>query len=206
MIGTWFPHGGPAGRNGRGLAEAASGFSLAETLVALGVAVSLVATLFPVYWQAIRGTLVAHDQSVGTMIASQRLEQLRSLTYRFAESGGGVWVRTTDLTTDLSGDAPSAGGSGLAPSPATSLLVAAPGFVDYLDSGGRWVGGGPEPPGNAAFVRRWAITPLASAPDDVIVVQVLVAPLAAEVREGPRVDAARRPGDVWLTLLRVRAS
>ena len=137
------------------------------------------------------------------MLAAQRLEQLRTLTFAFRETGAGV-ERETDTGTDLSGASPSAGGSGLAPSPAGSLVVPTRGYVDYLDAQGHWIGNGVGPPDGAAFVRRWAVTPSLGSPDDGVLLQVVVSPIAEERRGGPRTDATRRPSDVWLSLFRAR--
>jgi prepilin-type N-terminal cleavage/methylation domain-containing protein len=179
------------------------GFTLLETLVALGLSATLLGTLFPVYWHVTRGALLAHEHSVGTMLAAQRLEQLRALAFRF-DAGAVGPERVTDVATDLSGATATQGGAGLAPSPAAALLVPTPGYVDYLDAQGRWVGSGVSPPAEAAFVRRWAVTPSLAAPEDGLLLQVLVSALGAERRDGPRTDATRRPGDVWLTLFRSR--
>lgn len=179
------------------------GFTLIETLFALGLSVTLLGTLFPVYWHVTRGALIAHEQSIGTMLAAQRVEQLRALTFAFRETGSGI-DRETDLETDLSGASSSSGGTGLSPSPPGSLVVSTPGYVDYLDSQGHWVGNAASPPEGAAYVRRWAVTPSLSSPDDGVMVQVVVSPIAEEVRGGPRTDGTRRPSDVWLCLFRAR--
>lgn len=179
------------------------GFTLIESVVALGLSATLVATLFPVYWHVTRGALLAHQHSMGTMLAAQRLEQLRGLTYRFEDTPAGP-ERSTDLATTLSGATMGQSGPGLAASPPGTLVVSTPGYADYLDAQGQWVGDGASAPPGAAFVRRWAVTPSLSNPDDGVMLQVMVASLADEQRSGPRSDARRRPGDVWLALFRAR--
>lgn len=191
-------------RERRARGAGAAGFTLAETLVALGISVTLLATLVPVYIQSVRSTLIAHGQSVATMLAAAKLEQLRGLTFAVEEAGSAGLLRVTDTTTDVTAPAVAAGGTGLSPSPPGSLLRDVEGFVDYADAAGGWVGAALAPGSGAVYARRWAITPLPSSPDDALVLQVVVVPLAAERRAGPRVDAARRPGDVWLTLVRAR--
>jgi prepilin-type N-terminal cleavage/methylation domain-containing protein len=58
---------------------------------------------------------------------------------------------------------------GLAASPPGVLAADTPGFVDYIDGSGAAV-----PSSAATFVRRWAITPLASDPLNAVILQVLV--------------------------------
>lgn len=182
------------------------GFTLAETVVALGISVTLVATLVPVYVQVVSATLTAHDQSVATMLAVAKLEQLRGLPFAFDDAGGAGFVRVTDTVTDVTAPALADGGPGLSPSPPGTLLRDTEGYVDYLDAAGRWVGRALLPAGTAVYARRWAITPLPSSPEDAVVLQVLVTTVAGERRMGPRTDGSRRAGDVWLTLIRTRAS
>ena len=182
----------------------AHGFSLIEALVAVGVSVTVLAAMLPVYFQAVTTTLVAHDQSVSSMAASARLEQLRGLAFHFDDLGGGATQRVTDAATDLALAEPGLGGRGLAPSPPGCLLRDTTGYVDYLGPAGHWLGAGDTPPAGTHYVRRWSVTPLPSNPEDGLVLQVLVTPIAAERAGGPRPDDTRRPGDVWLTLVRTR--
>lgn len=179
---------------------------MAETVVALGISATLVATLVPVYVRVAGAALAAHDQSVSTMLAVAKLEQLRGLAFAFDDEGGAGPVRVTDIVTDVTAPALAGGGRGLSPSPPGTLLRDTEGYVDYLDATGRWVGRALPLAGTAVYARRWAITPLPSSPEDAVVLQVLVTTVAGERRLGPRTDASRRPGDVWLTLIRVRAS
>jgi type II secretory pathway pseudopilin PulG len=207
-LGAVAREGGPGGsrlltRRGRRTRRDLLGFTLLETLIALGLSATLLATLFPVYWHVTHAALLAHEHSLGTMLASQRLEQLRSLPFRFEEGAAGP-ERVTDLATRLSGATSSQDGSGLSPSPPATLIVSTPGYVDYLGPEGQWLGDGPGPPAGASFVRRWAVTPSLGWPDDGVLLQVVVAAIAAERRDGPRTTAQRRPGDVWLSLFRAR--
>jgi type II secretory pathway pseudopilin PulG len=52
----------------------------------------------------------------------------------------------------------------LEPSPGAEPTVDLPGFVDYVDRAGRVLAGGPGPPANAAYTRRWVIRPLGGDP------------------------------------------
>jgi hypothetical protein len=109
-------------------------------------------------------------------LAQERLEQLASLTWHVRGDGSAV----SDTTTNLAEQPATTLGHGLSPSPAGTLDRNVPGYVDYLDEDGQWVGTGMRPPGRAVFVRRWAVLPYASDPADTLVLQVRVLPMAVE--------------------------
>jgi type II secretory pathway pseudopilin PulG len=185
--------------------RSSSGFSLAEVLISMGIltAVSLgVAQLFAV---STRANLVARGQTSTTAMAEQKLEQLRALTWGFDTSGQGLPV--SDTTTNLAVDPPSPTGGGLNPSPTDALEENTPGYVDFLDAHGQYVGTGVTPPGTAAFVRRWSIRPLPTNPNNTLVLQVLVTPVS---NEGSRVATGaprqRMPGDALLVSVKTRKS
>jgi hypothetical protein len=127
------------------------------------------------------------------------MEELQSLAWRFDGSGN----RISDLETNLAGSTPSSGGRGLAASPANTLSVNVEGYVDYLDEHVRWAGTGPQPPATAVFVRRWAVRPLAAAPEDTVVLQVLVVPLANH-HAAARASSGLGAGESRLTTARTR--
>jgi len=179
------------------------GFSLVEVLVAMGIltAVSLgVAQLFAL---SARNNLTAKGQTSTTAMAEQKLEQLRALTWGFDLAGEGLPV--TDTTTNLTVTPPQHNGSGLTPSPADALERNTDGFVDFLGANGQWVGTGSTPPGNAVYIRRWSITPLPTNPNNTIVIEVLVTPIASEQA---RVESAftrtRMSGDALLVTVKTR--
>ena len=185
--------------------SSSSGFSLVEVLISMAIltAVSLgVAQLFAV---STRANLVARGQTSTTALAEQKLEQLRALTWGFDVEGQGLPV--SDTTTDLSVDPPAATGGGLNPSPVDSLEANTPGYVDFLDANGAYVGSGLTPPGTAAFIRRWSIRPLPTNPNNPLVLQVLVTPVA---NEGSRIAGPgarqRMPGDALLVSVKTRKS
>ena len=62
----------------------------------------------------------------------------------------------------------------LAPSTVNTLQANTDGYVDYLDPSGNTLGGGAVIPNNTAYIRRWYIEPLATSPNDTLVLQVLV--------------------------------
>jgi len=182
-----------------------SGFSLVEVMISMGLltAVSLgVAQLFAVSTKA---TYVARGQTSTTAMAEQKVEQLRALTWGFDTDGQGLPV--SDTTTNLAVEPPAPTGAGLNPSPADSLEQNTPGYVDFLDAHGAWVGTGVVPPGTAAFIRRWAVRPLPTNPNNTLVLQVLVTPIS---NEGSRIAApgarTRMPGDALLLSVKTRKS
>ena len=52
---------------------------------------------------------------------------------------------------------------------------------------GAWVGTGATPPATAVYIRRWSIQPLPTNPNNTLVIQVLVTPVA---NEAARVESA----------------
>lgn len=183
--------------------ERSDGFSLAEVVVSMGLltVVSLgVAQLFAV---SARANLTARGMTSTTAMAEQKMEQLRSLTWGFATDGTGLPV--SDSTSNLSVTPASAFGSGLNPSPTNALNENVPGFCDFLDANGVWVGTGTTAPGTAAYIRRWSIVPLPTNPNNTLILQVMVAPLATEMgrgqTDGPR---TRLPGEAVLTSVKTR--
>lgn len=179
------------------------GFSLVETLVAMGLltVVSLgVAQLFAL---STRANVIAKGQTSTTAMAEQKLEQLRGLTWGFDLTGQGLPV--SDTTTDLTVTPPTHTGSGLNPSPSDSLEQNTAGFVDFLDGGGAWVGTGSAPPASAVYIRRWSITPLPTNPNNTLVIQVLVTPVTSEqARVASAFTRTRMAGDALLVTVRTR--
>jgi type II secretory pathway pseudopilin PulG len=172
--------------------SAEGGFSLIETTIATGlmaVAALGVAQLFVV---AGNSTFSSKSQTSTTVLATHKMEQLRSLGWGYEEGGGGaVGARVTDLTTNLAVDPPASDGGGLTPSPAGTLDKNTLGFVDYLDADGKWLGTGTSPPNGTVYIRRWAIEPLPANPNETLIFQVLVTPLRREVRKKAGVTGPR---------------
>lgn len=174
------------------------GMSLAEVVIAMGLLASAsAAAAHLLVWSAreIRATGASVSAHA---LAQERLEQLVSLAWHTRDDGSAV----SDTTTNLAEQPATAGGSGLAPSPAGTLEANVPGYVDFLDADGRWVGAGTRAPAEAMFVRRWAVARYAADPADTLVLHVRVLPIALE----PAGMAARLPGEALLTtaLTRVR--
>ena len=158
------------------------GFTLVEVLVAMGVLSAAALGTAQVVAVATRAMHFARVQQATASAASTRLDQLRALDFAFGPDG----LRITDVVTDLSVDPPASGGGGLTPGGPATLQANTPGFVDYLDASGRWVGAGAEPPSSAVFVRRWAVESTGSL--DLLILQVVVRPVsegAAGAGAGP---------------------
>ena len=148
-----------------------AGFSLVEVIFAIflltAVAVG-VAQLFAV------GTLAnfrAKTQTSTTVLAAQKMEQLRGLTWAFDAEG----LPVSDVSSRLDTPVPTGGGPGLNPSPPTSLAENLPGYVDFLDLHGAYLGTDTGP--NAAYCRRWSVQPQPTNPNNTLILQVRVIPI-----------------------------
>jgi len=161
------------------------GFSLIEVMISMTLLTVVSLGVAQVFAVSTRANYVARGQTSTTTLAEQKLEQLRGLTWGFDLDGQGLPL--SDTTTNLAVYPPAATGSGLNPSPANSLDQNTAGYVDYLDANGTWVGTGPTPTPTAMYIRRWSIQPLPTNPNNTLVLQVLVTPVATEAG---RVDSA----------------
>ncbi len=179
------------------LSRADAGFTLVEICVAM-MLVAIVATgVAGLCTLAIAVCDAARVQTSATILASQKIEQLRALTWTIDAAGAVV----SDRTSDLSRDPASTGGAGLGPSPADSLDANVGGYVDYLNTSGEWVGTGASPPPLARYIRRWRVRPLAGDPD-ALVLQVLVTTTRQD-RLAPR-PRSRLAGDALVTSVLMR--
>ena len=179
------------------------GFSLIEVVVAMGLLTMVSLGVAQLFAASTRVNIIARSQTSTTMLAEQKMEQIRSLTWGFDTNGEGLPV--SDTTSDLTAYPSTQNGSGLNPSPADSLERNSTGFVDFVDAGGAWVGTGDTPPGSAVYIRRWSIRPLPTNPNNTLVIQVLVTPITNEMSRlatsNPRV---RMPGDTLLVTVKTR--
>lgn len=151
------------------------GFSLIETVFAAAVMIAGAASLAQLFVVSTRSNTYAKSTSMSSMLAQQKMEQLRALEWGFDSLG----LPNTDTTTDTTVVPESSiGGTGLAPSPAGTLNYNTIGWVDYLDKYGVELGGGTmTPPSNAIYIRRWSVEPLPTNPNNTLVLQVLVTPV-----------------------------
>jgi len=165
------------------------GSTLLEVVIAFGVFSAALLMLAQLFGMATRSNRVAREVTYAAALAAQKMEQLRGGLWAYDSAGG----QLTDTSSDFScvPEQPS-GGTGLLPSPSSALTENTPGFVDYLDESGRWVGTGEAPPSGAAYVRRWSIEPLPSDPADSIVLQVLVISLAGAANAGSDIAGVER--------------
>lgn len=187
----------------RAKSNSSKGFSLVEVLVAMGIltTVSLgVAQLFAV---STRANLTAKGQTSTTILAEQKMEQLRGLTWGYDSSGQGLPV--SDTSTNLAVFPVMASGSGLNPSPSDTLDQNRAGYVDFLDAHGAYVGTGTAVPAGASYIRRWSIEPLPTNPNNTLVLQVLVTPVTNEATRvaGPA-TRRRMAGDALLITVKTR--
>jgi hypothetical protein len=134
---------------------------LASALVAL-------AQLFAVSGKS---NSAARNSTFAMVLAQQKMEQLRGLTWGFDNLG--LPISDTETNTTVSPETPT-GGRGLSPSPSNTLKATTDGYVDYLDAHGNALGSGTTPPAGTTYVRRWLIEPLPTNPNNTLILQVLV--------------------------------
>jgi type II secretory pathway pseudopilin PulG len=185
--------------DGGGAGEA--GFSLVEVLLAttlLTVALVALAQLFAV---STRANTNAKLTTFTTVLAQQKMEQLRSLTWGFDTLG----LPLTDTSTDIAAavETPT-GGRGLTPSPQGSLGENTTGYCDFLDANGQSLGGGTTPPANAIYVRRWSVEPLPTNPNNTLVLQVLVARNRGRNAADQTVSVDRLPDEARIISVKTR--
>lgn len=147
-----------------------SGFSLVETLVATAILATSLVSLAELFVVATKANAVAKNGGMTMILAQQKMEQLRGLTWGFDSVG----LPLSDTTTDTARVPDTAGGTGLLPSPTNSLWANTDGYVDYITATGQSLGGGSNVPTGTAYIRRWSIDPLPTNPNNTLIIQVLV--------------------------------
>ena len=175
--------------------KSARGFSLAETVVATGLlATSLVASAH-LFALSARSNLQAKTATFATVLAQEKMEQLRGLTWGTDELG----LPVNDFTTNLQTDPPLADGKGLTPSPENSLADNVPDYVDFVDAYGATV-----PANQALYVRRWSIEPLPTNPNNTLVIQVFVFKNSGRPADGADNFIERMPDEARLITVKTR--
>jgi type II secretory pathway pseudopilin PulG len=148
-----------------------SGFSLVETMIStmiLATALVALAQLFAVSGKSNSG---AKNSTFAMVLAQQKMEQLRGLTWGYDNIG--LPISDTQTNTTVSPETPT-GGRGLTPSQGNTLKTSTDGYVDFLDAHGNLLGGGTQPPVGTTYIRRWLIEPLPTNPNNTLIIQVLV--------------------------------
>ncbi len=150
-----------------------AGFALLEVLITAGLVVTVAAGSSHILSIATRAAHSARVRSIESMLAAEKIEQLRSLAWTHTTTASpSISISSSDFTSDLSTDPATDGGPGLLASPPGTLEADVPQYVDYLDGVGRIASGGTLPAA-AVFIRRWAVRPLASDPDNLLVFTVV---------------------------------
>jgi type II secretory pathway pseudopilin PulG len=174
------------------------GYSLIEALVAtLLIAIALI-SLAQLFVLVARSGLESRHTTYAAVLASQKLEELRSLAWSFDGEG----LPMSDLASDTADPSSAGPGTGLAPSPGNVLERNTAGWVDYVDRWGRKLGGGNAAARGTAYVRRWSVQPLPADPDNTLVIRVVVMPRGhARAADGP---VRRQPEQARVVAVRTR--
>ena len=178
-----------------------SGFSILEVLVAITITMVAVAGLAQMFAISTRANTSARATTYASVLAQQKMEQLRGLTWGFDVLG----LPATDTTTNLAVEPESTvGGKGLSPSPESSLGTNTEGYCDFVDKFGRPLGGGTTAPEGAAYTRRWSVEPLPTNPNNTIVLQVLVTRSGGRNGVDTSTTGVRAPDEARLVSVKTR--
>jgi prepilin-type N-terminal cleavage/methylation domain-containing protein len=184
-----------------------SGFSLAEVLVAtiiLAVGLMAVAQMFGASTMA---NASARANTFTVLLAEQKMEELRALSWGFDTVNLPLSDETTDTTNvgALAGCSTSGSGrgTGLSPSPSGTLAANTDGWVDYLDQNGCVLSGGGSAPDGTIYTRRWSVEPLPTNPNNTLILQVLVT-RRSNRGDGNDPSVARRPDEARLMSVKTR--
>jgi type II secretory pathway pseudopilin PulG len=149
------------------------GFSLVEVLFATTILTVGVVSLAQLFAISTKANGSAKAATFASVLAQQKMEQLRGLTWGFDTLG----LPLTDTSSDSTAAAQTAtGGRGLAPSPTGVLGANIDGYCDFVDRNGASLGPavGGAPPAGTVYIRRWSIEPLPTNPNNTLILQVLV--------------------------------
>lgn len=147
-----------------------SGFSLVETLVATTLMATAIVTLAELFALSTRTNVSSRNTTYAAVLAEQKMEELRSLVWGFDTQG--LPISDTSSNTAAS-PVTSTGGTGLKPSPTTTLKEDTTGWVDYIDAYGNKISNAQNQQ-QVVYIRRWSVTPLPTNPNNTLVLQVLV--------------------------------
>lgn len=147
------------------------GFSLIEVLAAAVILMTGLIAVAQMFIASTSQNMSARRVTATAVLAQQKIEQLRALTWGYDDFS----LPISDISSDITVTPPTpAGGVGLQPSPGNTLNSSTPGYVDYLNEYGSWIGTGASPPQGAVYVRRWSVDPLPTNPNNTLVFQVVV--------------------------------
>ena len=177
-----------------------AGTTLVEVLISTVILVTGVLTMAQMFTISTKSNLASRRTTLTTVLAEQKLEQLRALTWGFDPQG----LPVSDFSTDTSvePELPN-GGTGLQPSPGTALQANTPGYVDHVDVNGQIVGNTAQVPAAAVYTRRWSIEPLPTNPNNTLILQVLV----TAIRDRGQADqgnVARLPDEARVVTVKTR--
>ena len=177
----------------------ACGFTLVETVIGATMIVVAVFGLIQLFVVSARANAHAHDTTFAAVLAAEKMEQLRALTWGYDTAG----LPVGDVTTDIAVfPERSSGGTGLSPSPFDTLFRNTQGYCDFLDARGDSFASGTNPPPGTRYIRRWAVERLPADPTNGLVLQVrVVERTAASVEARGR---GRVPGEAWLLSVKTR--
>jgi prepilin-type N-terminal cleavage/methylation domain-containing protein len=117
----------------------ARGFTLVETLIATSITAVAITSLTQLFVIATRANADARRATFASILATEKIEQLRSLGADLDREG------SPSLSADL------------------------PGACDFLDQYGRSLGTGSSPLAGTVYTRRWSVEPIPSDPDTFVV-------------------------------------
>ena len=170
-----------------------------EVFVAIAVLLVALMALAHLAAMSTRANTSARTTTSASLLAAQKMEQLRALAWGFDARGQPV----SDTTTDLTKSPPAAGsGVGLTPSPGSALTSNTPGYCDFLDANGRSLGGAGSAPPGTIFVRRWSVNTLPQDADNTLVFQVRV----TRVDSAFAITSRRLPDETYLTTVKTRTT
>jgi len=180
------------------------GFSLLEVLCATTILTTALVALAQLFAVSTRANTGARATTFSSVLAQQKMEQLRGLTWGFDSLG----LPLTDTATNTTSAAETAtGGKGLTPSPAGVLGANTDGYCDFLNGNGLSLGGGANgitPPAGAVYTRRWSIEPLPTNPNNTLVLQVMTMRHGKRLGTDTTVNTRRLPEEARIVSVKTR--
>ena len=159
--------------------------------IATGIMATALTALGQMFALSVANNMAARAGTYATVLAAQKMEQLRGLTWGYDSLA--LPLSDTSTNTALPVESPT-GGTGLTPSPATTLTSNVGGWVDYIDQFGDIIGGGTTVPGKTVYIRRWSVEPLPANPTNTLVLQVIVT-TRRNRGDADQAGSTRRPRD-----------